>query len=134
MNVTGCYPVVMVEDVAATARFFRESLGFETVFETDWYVSLRTGSYELAVLARDHGTVPDGFGHSVRGMLINLEVEEAGPLHVSLVARDDVIERLPLRDEAFGQRHFIVEVPGGILIDVIQPIEPSAEFAAAYTA
>ncbi len=30
------------------------------------------------------------------------------------------------------QRHFIIEAPGGVLIDVIEPIEPSPEFAAAY--
>ena len=37
-----------------------------------------------------------------------------------------------LRDEAFGQRHFITVDPNGVLIDVITPIPPSAEFAAQY--
>ena len=37
--------------------------------------------------------------------------------------------RLTLRDEAFGQRHFILADPGGVLVDVIKPIPPSAEFA-----
>ena len=37
-----------------------------------------------------------------------------------------------LTDEAFGQRHFITADPNGVLIDVITPIPPSAEFAAAY--
>jgi len=41
-------------------------------------------------------------------------------------------ERLTLRDEAFGQRHFIVEAPGGVLLDVIEPIAPTAEFVDAY--
>ena len=39
---------------------------------------------------------------------------------------------LPLRDEDFGQRHFITQDPNGVLIDVIKPIPPSAEFAAQY--
>ena len=34
--------------------------------------------------------------------------------------------------EAFGQRHFITADPNGVLIDVIKPIPPSAEFAANY--
>jgi hypothetical protein len=38
--------------------------------------------------------------------------------------------RLPLRDEAFGRRHFITADPDGVLIDVIKPIPPSPEFAA----
>ena len=39
---------------------------------------------------------------------------------------------LPIRDEDFGQRHFILDGPGGILVDVIQNIDPSTAFAAAY--
>lgn len=39
---------------------------------------------------------------------------------------------LALRDEDFGQRHFITRDPNGVLIDVIKPIPPSADFAALY--
>jgi hypothetical protein len=41
---------------------------------------------------------------------------------------------LDIRDEDFGQRHFIVTDPNGVMIDVIKPIPPSAEFAAQYAA
>ena len=34
--------------------------------------------------------------------------------------------------EDFGQRHFITADPNGVLIDVITPTPPSAEFAAQY--
>ena len=36
---------------------------------------------------------------------------------------------LDLRDEAFGQRHFITSDPAGVLIDVISPIPMTGEFA-----
>ncbi len=39
---------------------------------------------------------------------------------------------LALRDEPFGQRHFITRDPNGVLIDVITPIEPSPEYAAQF--
>ena len=39
-----------------------------------------------------------------------------------------------LRDEDFGQRHFITADPNGVLLDIIKPIPPSAEFAAQYDA
>ena len=39
-----------------------------------------------------------------------------------------------LRDEEFGQRHFITADPGGVMIDVIKPIPPSGDFAAQYQA
>lgn len=132
MEITSFYPVLMVDDVAAAARFYREELGFETTFEADWYVSLRGDSGELAILDRTHETIPAGFREPVRGLLLNVEVDDATAEHARLVGERRLPERLPLRDEAFGQRHFIVEAPGGVLIDVIEPIEPSAEFAAAY--
>lgn len=132
MRVTSFYPVIMVDDVAASARFYREVLGFETTFESDWYVSLRFEGGELAVLDRTHETIPDGFRMPVAGLLLNIEVDDATTEHARLVGAAGLVERLALRDEDFGQRHFIVEAPGGVLIDVIEPIEPSAEFAAAY--
>ena len=132
MRITSFYPVLMVDDVAAAARFYREELGFETAFEADWYVSLRFDAGELAILDAAHETIPDGFREPVRGLLLNLEVADATAAHARLVGERRLPERLPLRDEDFGQRHFIVEAPGGVLIDVIEPIEPSAEFADAY--
>lgn len=134
MNVTSLYPVLMVDDVASAARFYREELGFDTTFEADWYVSLRSDAGELAILDRRHETIPPGFREPVRGLLLNVEVADAAVEHARLVGRRGLTERLTLRDEAFGQRHFIIEAPGGVLIDVIEPIEPSPEFAAEFAA
>ncbi|UPL18455.1 VOC family protein [Microbacterium aurugineum] len=132
MDITSFYPVLMVDDVSAAARFYREELGFEVTFEADWYVSLRFDGGELAILDRAHETIPEGFREPVRGLLLNVEVPDATAEHARLVGERRFPERLTLRDEAFGQRHFIVEAPGGVLIDVIEPIEPAPEFAAAY--
>ena len=134
MEITSFYPVIMVDDVAAATRFYREEFGFETTFEADWYVSLRCDGGELAILDHTHPTIPDGFRRPVGGLLLNVEVSDAAAAHARLVGERGLPERLPLRDEDFGQRHFILEAPGGVLIDVIEPIEPSPEFAAAYEA
>ena len=39
---------------------------------------------------------------------------------------------LQLRDEPFGQRHFITSDPNDVLIDVIKPIPPGQEFMEQY--
>jgi uncharacterized glyoxalase superfamily protein PhnB len=39
----------------------------------------------------------------------------------------------PLRDEPWGQRHFIGVDPQGVMVDVIELIPPSPEFLAQYT-
>lgn len=132
MEITSFYPVLMVDDVAGAATFYRDVLGFETTFETDWYVSMRHAGGEFAVLHREHETIPAGFREPVSGLLLNVEVADAAAEHQRMVGELGLSERLPLRDEAFAQRHFIVEAPGGVLLDVIEPIEPSAEFAASF--
>ncbi|MBP2435610.1 VOC family protein [Microbacterium amylolyticum] len=130
MHVTSFYPVLMSDDVAATSAYYQRVLGFETTFSSDWYVSLRLGAAELAILDRSHATAPQGFGASPAGVIINVEVTDADTVIAELP--NDVRFVLPLRDEPFGQRHAIIEGPEGVLIDIIQPIEPSPEFAAAY--
>lgn len=39
---------------------------------------------------------------------------------------------MELRSEDFGQRHFMVADPNGVLIDVITPIAPAAAYADQY--
>lgn len=133
MSLTSLYPVLMTDDVRATAAFYRDVIGLETTFTSDWYVSFRRDGFELAVLHRDHETVPAAFRRApAGGILINIEVEDAADWHTELVERRGLPVVQPLRDEDFGQRHFIIEAPDGVLLDVISPIPPSPEFADAY--
>ncbi|MGX5696488.1 VOC family protein [Agromyces soli] len=129
------YPVLCTTAVAESAGFYRAHFGFETSFETEWYVSLRhpgTGD-ELALLAPEHPSIPNGYGVAARGVLVNLEVDDVDALAATLEAAG-VPTVQPLRSEPFGQRHVIVRDPGGVLVDVITEIEPAPEFAAAFSA
>lgn len=135
MQLTSFYPVLMTGDVAATTDFYREHFGFEPQFVADWYVHLQLPSdpgVNLAILQGDHPTVPAGRGGQAGGLLLNFEVTDVDEIHDRLRAAGLPILR-ELRDEDFGQRHFITADPNGVLIDVITPIPPSAAFAAQYT-
>lgn len=134
MATTSIYPVLMVDDVTAAADFFRDHLGFTTTFAADWYVSLRHGAWELAVLDAAHATVPDRWrGAQTQGVLLNLEVDDVDAVYRRLVEDGPLVAVLPLRSEPFGQRHFIVEGPAGALVDIITPIEPDVSYAAQFT-
>jgi len=134
VRITSWYPVLMTGDVAGTAAFYVEHLDFRPLFTSDWYVHLQSvhdASVNLAVLDGDHATVPEVGRGRAGGLLLNLEVEDVDAVHERVrVAGLPVLRSL--RDEAFGQRHFITADPNGVLIDVITPIPPTGEFVDQY--
>lgn len=133
MIIQSFYPVIMTKDIEPVSTFYQTYFGFTLSFATDWYVSLKNSGgpqeFELAVLAHNHPTVPDGFGFNARGLILNFEVADAAAEYHRLVEEAGLSPALPLRDEEFGQRHFILTDPAGNLVDIIQNIEASAEFA-----
>ncbi|WJH40919.1 VOC family protein [Aliirhizobium terrae] len=136
MKITSYYPVIMTENVEGTAAFYVEHFGFEPLFSADWYVHLQSRESEhvtLAILDGSHDTIPASGRGKVAGLLLNFEVEDVDAVYDRLKAAGLPI-RLDLRDEDFGQRHFITSDPNGVLIDIIKPIPPNAEFAAQYDA
>lgn len=137
MALSSFYPVICTTRLAETADFYRQHLAFEVTFAADWYVSLRRAgspAYELAVLDPTHPTVPEGYGRPVQGLLLNVEVDDVDAEWQRLVLDAGLAPVLPIRSEAFGQRHFIVADPAGVLVDVITEIPPSPEYAEQFVA
>ncbi|MFG2016291.1 VOC family protein [Actinomadura geliboluensis] len=132
----GFYPVIATRDVAASRRFYVRHFGFEVTFEADWYVSLRrpdAPQYELALLDHSHPTIPDGHRTPLQGgLLLNFEVDDVDAEHRRLVEGAGLPELLSLRTEEFGQRHFIVAAPDGVMIDVITVVPATGEYAQQY--
>lgn len=136
MKAISYYPVIMTADVSGTAAFYIQNFGFEALFSTDWYVHLQSKESEhvtLAILEGSHETIPETGRGTVSGLLLNFEVEDVDAVYERLKAAGLTI-RFDIRDEDFGQRHFITADPNGVLIDIIKPIPPSAEYAAMYEA
>ncbi|MET3899469.1 putative glyoxalase superfamily protein PhnB [Devosia sp. UYZn731] len=133
MNLTGSYPVLLVADVAPIAAFYQTHFGFEVVFASSWYVHLRAthtgGTVELAIMDYRHDTIPPAGRHKTSGLLLSFEVADAAAEYARLAPNVTVLQAL--RDEPFGQRHFICADPNGVLLDVITPIEPDPEWLAA---
>ncbi|MDF1791730.1 MAG: VOC family protein [Thalassobaculaceae bacterium] len=135
MKCTQFYPVIMTDRVAETAGFYRDHFRFAPKFESDWYVHLQScedPAVNIAILAGDHATIPASGRGRVSGLLINFEVADVDAEYARAQAAGLPI-LLPLRDEPFGQRHFITRDPAGALIDIIIPIPPSPEFLAQYS-
>jgi catechol 2,3-dioxygenase-like lactoylglutathione lyase family enzyme len=136
MKCSQFYPVIMTAEVAGTAAFYRDNFRFRTLFENDWYAHLQSKEDEavnIGVVRWDHETVPEAARKPAAGLLINFEVADVDAEYQRAEALGLPI-LLSLRSEAFGQRHFIVSDPNGVLIDVITPIPPSEEFRKLYAA
>jgi uncharacterized glyoxalase superfamily protein PhnB len=134
VKITSYYPVIMTGDVKGTVNFYKRHFRFEALFASDWYVHLQSTLDEhvtLAVLNGNHHTIPESGRGTVSGLLLNFEDPDA--LYAEFQAAGLPILRA-LCDEDFGQRHFITADPNGVLIDVIKPIPPTAEYAAQFDA
>jgi uncharacterized glyoxalase superfamily protein PhnB len=134
MKCSQYYPVIQTDDVAATKAFYVDNFRFEVSFDADWYCHLQSiedPKVNVAILKGDHETIPEKGRGTIRGLILNFEVED-----VDAEFRRAQEAGLPilktLTDEAFGQRHFITCDPNGVLIDVIKPIPPVGTFVEQY--
>lgn len=134
MQVTSYYPVLLSADVAAAAAFYQAHFDFRPLYEADWYIHLqsrRDPQVNLALVDQNHTTIPPAARGRTGGLLLNFEVADVDAQYDRLCGAGLAIA-LSLRDEDFGQRHFIVQAPDGVLVDVIRPIPPSQAQAALY--
>lgn len=134
MKLTQYYPVIQTDDVPGTAAFYVEHFAFAEAFSSDWYVHLQSTldpSVNLAVLDGQHETVPEVGRGATTAMILNFEVDDVDAVYARLM-KAGLPNVKSLRDEPFGQRHFITQDPNGLLIDVVTPIPPSEEYAHQY--
>ena len=134
MKLDSMYPVLLTDDVAGCSGFFVEYMGFMERLRSDWYVSLVHGgneAYELAIISHDHETIPGGFRRPTGALLLNFEVPSVQSEYDRLTAEGvEVLQ--PMQDLPAGQRHFICRAPGGVMVDVIEVVPPSEEYAEKY--
>jgi len=130
------FPVVASDRLEESRDFYAGLLGLDVVFESGWYTLLRSPeapTVQLGLVEREHPSVPDGFRDAPRGVIVTVEAPDVDAVHERAVARALPIV-LTLRDEEFGQRHFMTRDPDGALVDVVTPIPMSREFARAVAA
>lgn len=124
---------LLSDDVAASSRFYVQHFGFKPVAELDWYVSLHHDEHPHSVIdfvQRGHEAMPAGFrAQETGGLCLAFLVEDAAAEEARMRAEGVEIAE-PLRDEPWGQRRFNVWSPEGVLIEILQTIEPDPEWMA----
>lgn len=134
------YPLITTPALFEARDFYVRHFGFQPAFEASWFVYLHGPGEEgtrgavLAFMHPDHPSVPPGpESFDGKGMILTVEVSDAAALHDKLVEGDAPIIH-PLTDEAWGQRRFMTRDPAGVLVDVVQQIDPQPGFWDQYPA
>jgi catechol 2,3-dioxygenase-like lactoylglutathione lyase family enzyme len=133
MTVNALFPVLMTDRLAESRDFNADLLGMRLAFEADWYVQLlstTTPAAQLGLVASGHESVPPRFPRAAAGVLVTVEVDDVDAVYERAQARGLGIE-LSLRDEDWGQRHFITRDPNELAVDVVQVIPVTSDEAAA---
>lgn len=134
IEVASSFPVFIVKDIPAAKAFYTAHLGFHLAFDGEWYVHLVTESgVQVGFLLPDHPTQPAIFHkpYSGEGALFNLEVEDADKAYAFAKKQSLKIVH-DLVSEDWGQRHFCVEDPNGVILDIVESFEPTEEYQADY--
>lgn len=126
IEIESMFPVMVVSDLEALSQFYQTVFGFVVVFfDADFYlhlVSPSTGA-QLGFLVPEHSSQPE-FLHalmSTDGYVISLEVKDAAAAFAQ--ARElDLHMTMELKEEVWGQIHFMLQDPAGIKIDVVQQL------------
>ena len=124
MDIKSIYPVFIVRDIAKTRAFYLDNFEFEIRFELDWFLNLKHPSSEafrLVFVRSGHESVPAFYEGETKGFALDLEVADAAAEFERLNSLGVRIIQ-ELRDEPFGERHFVVADPDGILINITQNI------------
>lgn len=118
---------ILTEKLAETKAFYAENLGFGVSFENEFYLLMHTPNKqaELSFLLPNHPTQHPFFHppYPGKGMYLTIEVDDVDAIYEEMKKKGVEI-KIALRDEPWGDRHFAIEDPNGIGIDIVKYTQP----------
>jgi uncharacterized glyoxalase superfamily protein PhnB len=127
IEIQAMFPVMVTQNLAAVKQFYETVFGFNAVFyDPSFYLHLLSPSTgaQLGFLLPNHVTQPD-FLHPIMaadGYVISMEVKNAAEAYAEAKNLNLSIA-MDLKEEVWGQIHFIVTDPAGFHVDVVQHVD-----------
>ena len=113
---------IITDKLVETKRFYTEVLDFGITFENEFYLLLHTPdkSSELSFLLPNHASQQPLFQPKFdgKGVYFTIEVDDVDEVYRKLKEKKIKIE-IELRDEPWGDRHFAIQDPNGVGIDIV---------------
>jgi uncharacterized glyoxalase superfamily protein PhnB len=127
IEIDAMFPVMVTNELDAVKQFYEAVFGFTTVFyDSDFYLHLisSNNSIKLGFMLPNLESQPN-FLHPImssQGYVISLEVKDAA-LAYSEAKKMNLNFIMDLKQEEWGQIHFIIRDPAGFSVDVVQHIK-----------
>ena len=122
---------VSTNKLQQSKEFYMKYLGFQLVFESDWYIELLSeGSTTMGVSF----VLPEfeaGEKFTGRGMILSLEVDDVDAEYTKMKAAGMMIFE-NIKEKPWGERSFVVNDPNGIHLYIYKSIPPTPDYQKIY--
>lgn len=114
---------IVTAKLAESKAFYINNLGFGLTFENEFYLLLHTPNQqaEISFLLPNHPSQQPLFHRPFlgQGMYLTIEVDDVDSIYNNLKKKGIPI-KIDIRNESWGDRHFAIEDPNGIGIDIVK--------------
>ena len=114
---------IVTEKLRETKQFYTQMLGFGVTFENEFYLLLHTPNHgaEISFLLPNHPSQQPLFHQPFRGqgVYLTIEVDNVDSVYQEL-KRKGVDIKIDIRNEPWGDRHFAIQDPNGIGVDIVK--------------
>lgn len=114
---------IITKKLGESKTFYTSVLGFGITFENEFYLLMHTPdkSAEISFLLPEHPSQQPLFHKAFtgQGMYLTIEVEDVDKVYKDIKKKGTPI-KIDIRNEPWGDRHFAIEDPNGIGIDIVQ--------------
>lgn len=113
---------IITTKLAESKAFYVDLLSFGVTFENEFYLLLHTPNHEaeISFLLPNHPSQQPVFQQPFQGsgIYLTIEVDDVDGIYEAL--RNKGVEiKVAIRDEPWGDRHFAIQDPNGVGIDIV---------------
>ena len=118
MKLDRIFPLIVTDAVEESVKYYTTHFAFKAVVEMGWYYQLRhPDGAEIALMLPNHESQPPLFHPVKTDTVLSFETPDVEAMYRSLKEQGVEIA-LDLVTEEWGQIHFAVKDPSGVIIDV----------------
>src|SRR5687768_15063248 len=127
MQLQETYPLIVTDRMVAARDFYVTHFQMEVAFQADWVTFMTRqaegGRVGLCFMAPglEHQLPEHREPYRGNSVILTFQVEDAARELEALRAKG-VEPEVAIRDEPWGQRHFMLRDPAGVWVDIVQQI------------